>query len=82
MEGFVAELVSLVNGGANGTKKASYANVKASTEKRTRIPSVSLKKDYSEDVPAGKLNEVTPEQVIAIEEEEFNDFSKNLYGKV
>jgi len=41
-----------------------------------------LKKDYSEDVPAGKLNEVTPEQVIAIEEEEFNDFSKNLYGKV
>ncbi len=71
MKGFVGDLVSLVGGSANGSKKASYREVKAKTSRG--LPAQAIEADNKE-VAVHKAKKVSPDQVIPMDEVDFKDF--------
>ncbi len=74
MKGFVGDLVSLVGGSANGFKKASYSEVKAKTDITSRgLPAQAIEADNKE-VAVHKAKEVSPDQVIPMDEVGSKDF--------
>jgi methyl-accepting chemotaxis protein len=74
MKGFVGDLVSLVGGSANGSKKASYREVKAKTTTTSRgLPAQAIETDNKE-VAVHKAKEVSSDQVIPMDEVDFRNF--------
>lgn len=74
MKGFVGDLVSLVDGSANGSKKASYSEIKAKTDITSRgLPAQAIEADNKE-VAVHKAKKVSPAQVIPMDEVDFKDF--------
>jgi methyl-accepting chemotaxis protein len=74
MKGFVGDLVSLVGGSANGSKKASYSEVKAKTATTSSdLLAQSIEADNKE-VAVHKAKEVSSDQVVPMGEVDFRDF--------
>ena len=75
MKGFVDELVTLVGASAGAAKKASQFQAAAPKGvTTTRALAVSEKRAATKEVAVHKAKEVTPEQVIPLEDGDFKDF--------
>ena len=74
MKGFVGELVSIVDGSANGAKKAFSGEVKATTAVTSKGLAAHAIEARSEGVTLHKAKEVNPNQVIPLDEADFKDF--------
>ena len=73
MKGFVGELVSLVDGSANGAGvKGSSATREQEIDKKTLLDPKN--RAIGEKVAVSRMNEVSPNQVIPMDEADFRDF--------
>ena len=74
MKGFVGDLVALVGGSANGAKRVSHAEVAVPSVVTSRAHVDPADKSRSKEVAVHQAREVTPEQVIPLDDNDFKDF--------